>query len=131
VGPGIPEVAMHRTLQSLLVPVLSLVPIPALAVVPGALDPTFGSAGKVVVPFDLDGPATDGAVAVLPRRNGTIDLAGPVGRGTPGDIDFGAARLTPAGSLDGSFGSGGKTWVAFDLGGRPSGRAGSGAGRRR
>jgi hypothetical protein len=35
-----------------------------------------------------------------------------------GDTDFGAFRLTSNGALDSSFGSGGKTTVAFDMGGR-------------
>jgi uncharacterized delta-60 repeat protein len=75
----------------------------------GALDPSFGAGGRVVI--DLGGRETAYAVAV--QGDGRIVAAGQTdAHGTP---DIALLRLNPDGSLDPSFGSGG--WVVTDLGG--------------
>jgi uncharacterized delta-60 repeat protein len=68
----------------------------------GALDASFGVAGKVVVDFG-DGNNSAYAVAVL--SNGKIVAAG-------GWTHFSIARVLPDGSLDPNFGSGGKVLTA-------------------
>ena len=77
----------------------------------GALDPTFGRAGKVRNGF---GPGTDaGAFALVAQPDGKLVAAGEVGRG--GVYDFALTRYNVDGSLDGTFGAGGK--VETDFGG--------------
>jgi uncharacterized delta-60 repeat protein len=78
----------------------------------GLLDSTFGNSGKVSVNFGESG----GASAVLIQPNGDIVLAGGVSGSSGGD--FALARLHPNGTLDSSFGVGGK--VVTDLSGSSS-----------
>src|SRR5439155_22671435 len=80
----------------------------ALAV-PGKLDPTFGSGGKVVTAID-DGAA---AQAIALQRDGKLVVAGSVGY-YGSNTDFEVARYTPRGRLDRHFGREGK--VATDFG---------------
>jgi uncharacterized delta-60 repeat protein len=78
----------------------------------GDLDKSFGSGGKVVT--DFTGHASyEGAFAILIQSNGKIVLGG-VSNAT-GSADFALARYNTDGSLDTSFGSGGK--VTTDFGG--------------
>jgi len=79
----------------------------------GGLDPDFGAAGKVVTDFY---GRRDQSVAVAVQRDGGIvaagtstDDVGPTGK------DFALARYQTNGSLDPSFGTGGR--VVTDLGG--------------
>ena len=76
---------------------------------PGDLDVTFGTGGKVITDF---GPRNDGADAVAIQADGKIVAAGY----SPGDVgsDFALVRYNVDGSLDASFGVGGK--VATDNG---------------
>src|SRR6266508_2775550 len=77
---------------------------PALiSAVAGQLDPTFGSSGKILTPIGSGG---DGATSVAIQSDGKIVAAGYSGNGSNGD--FALARYNPNGSLDSSFGSGGK-----------------------
>ena len=69
----------------------------------GALDPDFGSGGRVTLP----GGGSLRAVLVQPDRN--IVVAGNAG----GSAMMTVTRLKPDGSLDATFGSGGTTTVAF------------------
>ena len=69
----------------------------------GALDPDFGSGGRVTLP----GGGSLSAVLVQPDRN--IVVAGNAG----GSAMMTVTRLKPDGSLDATFGSGGTTTVAF------------------
>ena len=69
----------------------------------GALDPDFGSGGRVMLP----GGGSLSAVLVQPDRN--IVVAGNAG----GSAMMTVTRLKPDGSLDATFGSGGTTTVAF------------------
>lgn len=83
-------------------------PASQAANVEGQLDPTFGSGGRVVVPFDVGGGLYDEATAVDVQPDGKIIVAGNV-RLTGGGLNgVGLVRLMPDGSLDASFGSGGK-----------------------
>ncbi|WP_372412383.1 hypothetical protein [Streptomyces luteireticuli] len=73
----------------------------------GDLDTSFGTGGKVSVDF---GPISI-ANAVAVQGNQSLVLAGRVGDVSSGD--WGVVRLSPNGSLDASFGSGGKVVINF------------------
>lgn len=78
----------------------------------GSLDPSFGNNGKVTTDFfNLE----DRANAITIQADGKILLAGPVHRASfsPFLLDFGIARYEPVGSLDLSFGMGGKVVTNF------------------
>lgn len=77
----------------------------------GALDATFGAAGKVR--FNIAG--TDRAFAMLLQLDGKIVVAGD------SSGDFAVARLNTNGSLDSTFGVGGK--VRFNISGTDIGAA--------
>jgi len=79
----------------------------------GSLDPTFGTGGQVTT--DLGG--TDGANDVVIRPDGRILV---VGGGGPGH-DFALVLSAPDGTLDSSFGTGGK--VTTDFGGQDTAHA--------
>ena len=81
---------------------------------PGALDTTFGRAGKVITDFGRIDAAYD--IAVQP--NGKIVAVGDSyeQRGTPNGT-FALARYTRSGALDQTFGTGGKVTTDFQ---RPS-----------
>lgn len=75
----------------------------------GQLDPTFGDGGRVLT--DFTGTA-DTAYALAIQPDGKIVAAGTTtGAGTASD--FAVARYNPDGSLDGSFGTGGKVTTAL------------------
>jgi uncharacterized delta-60 repeat protein len=75
----------------------------------GAIDTTFGQAGVFTSSFG--GPENDVANALA------VDALGrPIAGGTAGSVDFGALRLTPGGTIDSSFGTGGRARI--DFGGR-------------
>jgi uncharacterized delta-60 repeat protein len=69
----------------------------------GSLDGTFGSGGKVITPV---GPDYDVAAAVALQPDGKIVVGGASDGGST--LDFAVLRYNTNGSLDGSFGSGGK-----------------------
>jgi uncharacterized delta-60 repeat protein len=75
----------------------------------GALDPTFGTGGKVLTSFGA--PANDFPVGIVIRPNGEIVVAGD--HETPTTADFALARYTAAGALDPAFGTGGKVLTSF------------------
>jgi uncharacterized delta-60 repeat protein len=77
----------------------------------GVLDPTFGNGGFIVHDFDANSPGDIPAqLAILP--DGKILVAGT--RNAYGnDEDFAVARYLPNGSLDTTFGVGGKAVVNF------------------
>ena len=86
----------------------------------GQLDPNFDADGRVTVAFDLGGSTgsnNDLATGLTIQRDGKILLFGAsdTSTSTTTNFDVAAARLYPDGSLDGSFGIGGKTLVSFDL----------------
>lgn len=80
----------------------------------GGLDPWFGNAGKVSTAFD-NGGRSDEAQAVAVQPDGKILVAGASDQGASGN-DFALARYLPSGSLDASFGSGGKVLTAIGAG---------------
>lgn len=72
----------------------------------GSLDPTFGSGGQVVIDFDNNG---DFASAVAVQTDGKIvALCKAV---VAGSSDFAFARFNANGTLDNTFGTGGKVTV--------------------
>jgi uncharacterized delta-60 repeat protein len=76
----------------------------------GALDPTFGLGGKVVTSFGTD---NDGAVALLRQPDGKLIAVGTAGSDFATKGEFALARYLPNGTLDPSFGSGGKVTTSF------------------
>jgi uncharacterized delta-60 repeat protein len=72
----------------------------------GSLDPTFGSAGKVLTDFGSDSDDDAGALVIQP--DGKLVVAGT------SNGDFALARYLPNGALDPTFGSGGT--VLTDVG---------------
>jgi uncharacterized delta-60 repeat protein len=78
----------------------------------GALDTTFDTDGKQIVDF-ANARETAQAVVVQPS-DGRILLGGWMcGTGTSSQYDFALARLTTAGAVDSTFGSGGKVTTDF------------------
>ncbi|HXU32292.1 MAG TPA: hypothetical protein VN851_17130 [Thermoanaerobaculia bacterium] len=77
----------------------------------GALDTTFGTAGKVVTDFSGRDDSIE-ALVVLP--DGRILAAGPSGTGpTGGPFKMALARYTKLGKPDPTFGTSGKTLLSF------------------
>jgi uncharacterized delta-60 repeat protein len=76
----------------------------------GSLDPNFGAGGIVTTAFG----SLDGALAVVLQRNGKIVVVGGSQRNKRGL--FALVRYKPNGSLDRSFGSGGKVRTSFGSG---------------
>ncbi|MBI4336543.1 MAG: IPTL-CTERM sorting domain-containing protein [Chloroflexi bacterium] len=81
----------------------------------GTLDTSFGAGGKVATDFGGD----DGGYSVAVQGDGKIVVAGYSYTG--GTLNFALARYNASGSLDASFGTGGK--VATDFGGHDYGRS--------
>ena len=86
----------------------------------GQLDSNFDADGRATVGFDLGGNtgSNDDQLAGLTiLRDGNIVLFGQADTSTTStpNYDMAVARLFPDGSLDLSFGLGGKAVVAFDL----------------
>jgi uncharacterized delta-60 repeat protein len=73
---------------------------------PGELDPTFDTDGKVVTPFPN---GLDAAEDVAVQADGKVVVAGGSGS------DFSLARYNTDGSLDTSFGTGGRVHTNFPL----------------
>jgi uncharacterized delta-60 repeat protein len=79
----------------------------------GALDPTFGNGGTVTTDFADD---QDQASAVVVQPDGKLVIAGSAVTGVADArklIDFALARYNPDGSLDPTFGQGGKVTTNF------------------
>src|SRR5690349_7242475 len=72
----------------------------------GSLDPTFGTGGLVATDF---AGGADGATAIALQPDGKIVIAGSSWQGA--SQDFSLVRYESDGSLDASFGSGGKVIV--------------------
>ncbi len=77
----------------------------------GSLDSTFGSAGKVTTAIGTD---DDFAGDIVILNDGRIVVAGTSSNGT--DDDFAIARYNSNGSLDSTFGAGGKTTTTIGNG---------------
>lgn len=89
----------------------------------GELDGTFGTNGRVTIPFNLGGDLLDTVAAMAIDGQERIVLAGSASRSLNGDTSFAAARLNANGSLDSSFDEDGKVTVDFNLGGNLEDRA--------
>jgi uncharacterized delta-60 repeat protein len=85
----------------------------------GSLDSSFGSGGKVLPDLGALQSGSNGAFAVAVEPNGKIVAAGSVARDPAEGPDFALVRCNRDGSLDPSFGSGGK--VLTHLGSAGSG----------
>jgi uncharacterized delta-60 repeat protein len=83
--------------------------VPAFASDDHLFDPAFGSSGQRTVPFDLISGGQDRAVKVLRRPDGSYLVVGTASSGSGPHVAI--ARLTAAGGLDPTFGSGGKLTV--------------------
>ena len=81
----------------------SLLAIAPAQAAPGSLDPSFSDDGILLTGF---GGESDGGSAVALQGDGKIVVAGS--RQDGNFQNFGLARYTPTGSLDGSFGIGGR-----------------------
>ena len=75
----------------------------------GGLDTTFGSGGRVTISFFT---GTEDISAITLQSDGKI-LAAGFGLNTGGTADFVLSRYNPNGSLDTTFGSGGKAVTDF------------------
>ncbi len=79
--------------------------------VDGDLDPTFGTEGKVLTDFDQ---STDVANAVAIQTDGKLVVVGTTYRDNDFSTeDFAVARYNPDGTLDKTFGVGGKVQTDF------------------
>jgi uncharacterized delta-60 repeat protein/uncharacterized repeat protein (TIGR01451 family) len=78
----------------------------------GSLDPTFGSAGKVTTEFGA-GTGGPGARALVLQPDGKLVAAGTVFVNDGTSNNFALARYNPDGSLDATFGSGGRVITNF------------------
>jgi len=79
--------------------------------VDGDLDPTFGADGKVLTDFDH---STDIANAVAIQADGKLVVVGTTYRDNDfSNEDFAVARYNPDGTLDKTFGAGGKVQTDF------------------
>jgi uncharacterized delta-60 repeat protein len=86
----------------------------------GALDTEFGSGGKVVTSFGDD---SDTAYALVIQPDGKLVVGGDSNQAgvVPTGLDFALARYNSDGSLDASFGTGGKVTTSLAAhGGRDS-----------
>ena len=80
----------------------------------GVLDPSFGSSGETVINF-RGAPENAGAYALAIQADGRIVIGGftTTWSGDYVPSQFALARVTSDGSLDASFGTGGKVLTAF------------------
>jgi uncharacterized delta-60 repeat protein len=78
----------------------------------GSLDASFGTGGKVTTEF---GGTTNFATAAAIQRDGKIVAAGGAASDRPTGADIALARYNADGTLDGSFGVGGKVVTDFGL----------------
>jgi uncharacterized delta-60 repeat protein len=104
-------VLRRRHLLALLLPLalmLFVSPPSSLSAISGDLDPTFGTGGRVFIDFNAE--STANAVALQP--DGKIIVAGDEGNdvrfGYDATTNFALARLNTDGSLDTTFGTGGR-----------------------
>ena len=110
VGPILKSIDHRRLLQSLGLPaaillVLSGAPRPAQAA-DGNLDPTFGNAGKLTI--QIAAQERDFARAIAVQPDGKIVVGGELGEFSGNYNSSVLLRLNADGTLDPSFGNGGK-----------------------
>ncbi len=83
---------------------------------PGDLDSSFGSGGKVTTDFTVSGFGMDVAV----QDDEKVVVAGGAYTGPTTGSDFALARYNPDGTLDTTFGSGGKVTTPIAPAPRPT-----------
>ncbi|MGA9421031.1 MAG: delta-60 repeat domain-containing protein, partial [Rhodanobacteraceae bacterium] len=82
----------------------------------GALDASFGSGGKTLVPFDLVSHGGDLATDVIEQGNGKLVFSGYAANSADGSaIDAAVVRLNADGTPDTQFGTLGKRAIDFSL----------------
>jgi uncharacterized delta-60 repeat protein len=79
----------------------------------GTLDYTFGTEGKVITDFSNFNNSDDRAYAITIQSDGKIVVAGRADQGT---CSFALARYNTNGTLDNTFGSGGKVTTSIGTG---------------
>ena len=75
----------------------------------GSLDPTFGTSGTASTPIGID---TSGASALVLQSDGKLVAAGNAWKDSV-DADFAVVRYNTNGSLDATFGAGGKVTTSI------------------
>jgi len=98
---------------ALCVPVLVIATATAVRATPGDLDPSFGTGGKVTTP--IGSFTTDFATALALQADGKLVAAGYTIHGGS-DYDFAVTRYDIDGTLDGTFGTGGKVTTPIGSG---------------
>src|SRR5262245_59204264 len=78
----------------------------------GTLDPTFGTGGRATVFFGGDGLNGDDAYSIAVQTDGKLVVAG-ITTNLDDTTDFGLARFNSNGTLDSTFGTGGKVKTNF------------------
>lgn len=85
----------------------------AQANVPVLLDPTFGNGGTVTVDIGGPGPYEDEHFGIVEQPDGKLIAPGKAYNIATGNFDFVIIRYNHDGSLDSSFGDGGKVLIDF------------------
>jgi len=82
----------------------------------GQLDHNFSADGRATIDFDLGATLSELSYQSILTRDGKIVMVGQAdaGSGSTTNGDVAIARVLPDGSLDGTFGIGGKVVVPFD-----------------
>jgi uncharacterized delta-60 repeat protein len=78
----------------------------------GTLDPSFGTGGRVTTFFGGDGLNGDDGYSIVVQTDGKLVVAG-ITTNLDDTTDFGLARYNSNGTLDGTFGTGGKAKTTF------------------
>jgi uncharacterized delta-60 repeat protein len=104
-------VGLRTLIVTALVVAQPVLPARAIGLAGGVLDPSFGTAGRVVTSF---AGRDSGASAAVVQPDGKIVVAGTAGT-LGGDNDFALVRYNADGTLDTMFGARGR--VKTDLGG--------------
>jgi uncharacterized delta-60 repeat protein len=97
---------------ALLALILVLTPKFMSAQTAGTLDPTFGAGGRVTTFFGGDGLNGDDAYSIAVQTNGKLVVAG-ITTNLDDTTDFALARYNSNGTLDATFGTGGKVKTTF------------------
>ena len=107
---------LFRALPVIAILAAQVVLSPIANATPGDLDPTFGAGGKVTTDFAIGGSSDDQANAMAIQPDGKMVVAGTSFFVAPGPApgrDVVLSRYNPDGSLDTSFGTGGKVATAL------------------
>jgi uncharacterized delta-60 repeat protein len=106
------KATLYGYLSSLLALSLLLTPKFLSAQTAGTLDPTFGTGGRVTTFFGGDGLNGDDAHSVVVQKDGKLVVGGST-TNLDDTTDFALARYKSNGTLDSTFGTGGKVKTTF------------------